>query len=230
MAKEFLTKRALIDQANTTVVILTSVAAFVFVFCAVATKTLASQAAYQNKIISGKRTAVKQLKTDLGAVSTLKTSYKAFTSTSQNVIGGNTNGTGAQDCSGKGQDGNNAKIVLDALPSSYDFPALTASLEKLMACQQVSITNITGTDEAASQASNTSSATPKAIPMTFSVSAEGSYDKLQGLVSAFEHSIRPVKVTALGLTGNKDKLTLTVTAETYFQPAKSLNISTKVVK
>ena len=52
------TKRALIDKANTRIVVYVSVAAFILVFSLVSTKTLIGQAAYQNRIISKKRVAV----------------------------------------------------------------------------------------------------------------------------------------------------------------------------
>src|SRR5882762_6204910 len=135
MAKTASTKRALIDKANSQVVIVTSIAAFILVFSMVATKTLISQATYQNRVIGAKKTAVKQLKADIKATDTLKSSYKAFVSTAQNAIGGNPDGTGQQD-------GNNTKIVLDALPSSYDFPALATSLDKLLTGQGVTINSI----------------------------------------------------------------------------------------
>src|SRR6266542_3157106 len=122
------TKRALISKANSTMVLATGIAAFVFVFSAVASKTLFSQAAYQNKVISQKKEALSTLKSDISAIGTLKSSYKSFVETPRNVLGGNPTGTGDQD-------GDNAKIVLDAMPSKYDFPALTASVEKLITAQ-----------------------------------------------------------------------------------------------
>src|SRR5579875_2370206 len=116
-------KRVLIDKANSRVVVVTSAAAFIVVFCLVAAHTLFSQLLYQNRIISAKKQALSQLRTDTTAVSQLDNSYVAFVSTPQNVLGGSSSGTGSQD-------GNNAQIVLDALPSKYDFPALATSLEK----------------------------------------------------------------------------------------------------
>ena len=126
MANTPSTKRALIDKANTAVVVAVSVATSLAVFSLVATKTLISQASYQNRVISAKRDAVNQLKSDLSAVQSLKKSYDAFNSTPQNAIGGDPNGSSRQD-------GTNSTIVLDALPSTYDFPALTTSLETLLA-------------------------------------------------------------------------------------------------
>ncbi len=217
------TKRFLINKANTTVVVLVSVAAFLAVFSLVAAKTLFNQYTYQNKIISGKRDALDQIKADITAATELKSSYNAFVGTSQNVIGGNSVGVGAQD-------GNNAKIILDALPSTYDFPALTTSLEKLLSSQKVKIDIITGTDDQVAQASNTSAASPQAVAIPFQVGVTGNYDQVKAVLNAFEHSIRPMQITKLDLSGNQSSLTLSIDAQTYYQPAKSLNIGTKVVK
>lgn len=224
MAKVVSTKRILIDKANTTVVIVTGIAAFVLVFCGVATKALISQAGYQNRVISAKKEAVQQLKTNIDAADALKSSYQGFTSTAQNVLGGNPGGNGPQD-------GNNAEIVLAALPSSYDFPALATSLEKLISSQNVEIQSITGTDDEVAQSANTQSATPEPVAIPFSVSVRGNYDGVKNLVATFERSIRPVEVQTLNISGNnKDGLSIDITAQTYYQPAKTLNISKTVVK
>ena len=216
-------KRTLIDKANTRVVVVVSIAAFLAVFSLVATKTLISQARYQDRVISAKRDARDQPKKDIDAVSDLKSSYEAFTSTAQNAIGGNPSGAGSQD-------GNNAKIVLDALPSSYDFPALATSLETLVANQGVKINTISGTDDGATQSANTSSSAPQPIAIPFTLSVTGSYPNVQKVISSLEKSIRPIQIQTLDISGSKDSLNLSVTAQTYYQPAKSLNITTKVIK
>jgi hypothetical protein len=218
------TKRILIDKANTRIVVYVSIAAFIFVFSLVATKTLISQAAYQNRVIGAKRTAVDQLKSDISATTQLKAAYGAFTSTPQNVIGGNPNGNG-------GQDGNNAKIVLDALPSSYDFPGLTTSLENLLTSQNgIKIDSISGTDDEVTQGNNQLSSTPQPSPIPFTAAVTGDYGSVQNVISTFERSIRPIQVQTLDLSGSNANITMTVTAQTYYQPAKSLNINKKVVK
>lgn len=217
------TKRILIDKANARIVVYVSVAAFLLVFSLVATKTLVSQAAYQNRVISKKKAAVAQLKTDISATDALKTSYHAFTNTTQNVLGGNPGGSGAKD-------GNNAKIVLDALPSGYDFPGLTTSLETLLNQQNVKINSITGTDDEVAQSGNQSSVNPQPVPIPFTVTVEGDYDGVQNVIKAFENSIRPIQLQQMQVSGNKDKLTLNVTAQTYYQPAKSMSIKKEVVK
>lgn len=216
-------KRLMIDQANAKIVVYVSVAAFIVVFSLVATKTLISQASYQNHVISKKRAAVTQLKTDIAATGQLKTAYDAFTNTPQNMIGGNPDSNGPQD-------GSNAKLVLDALPSNYDFPGLTTSLEALLNGQGVTISSITGTDDEVAQSANKTSVTPQAVPIPFSISVQGNYASIQNVINAFQNSIRPLQVLTFNLAGTQDKLTLSLTAQTYYQPAKSLNINKVVVK
>lgn len=217
------TKRVMIDKANARIVLFVSIAAFIVVFSLVATKTLASQAAYQNKVISTKRAAVNQLKSNVDSVNQLKTAYDAFTSTSQNVLNGDPNGTGPED-------GNNAQIVLDALPSSYDFPGLTTSLETLLGDQNVKIDSISGTDDEVAHSANTSSSAPQPVPIPFQVSVEGDYNGVQRVVSAFGRSIRPMQLQTLDISGSNNNLVLSVTAQTYYQPAKSLKINKEVVQ
>jgi Tfp pilus assembly protein PilO len=216
-------KRLLIDKANARVVVYVSIAAFILVFSLVATKTLISQANYQNHVISKKRAAVNQLKSDIATSDQLKKHYQAFNSTAQNAIGGNPDGTGSQD-------GNNAKIVLDALPTDYDFPGLTTSLEALLGGQNVKIDSISGTDDEVAQSSNQSSTNPQPVAIPFSVSVEGDYTGVQNVIGVFEKSIRPIQIQAIDISGAQGKLTMSVTAQTYYQPAKSLNISKTVVK
>ncbi len=217
------TKRVLIDKANTRIVAVTGVAAFVVVFALVASKTLVSQAAYQNRLINANKQALSQLKTDISTTSQLVNSYQAFVNTPQNVIGGNPQGSGPKD-------GDNGQIVLDALPSQYDFPALATSLEKLITSQKLQIQSITGTDEELTQQSDQSSPNPTPVPMPFQISVVGNYQAIQSLVDVFNRSIRPFQIQTLQLSGSENAMTLTISAQTYYQPQKTLQITKKVIQ
>lgn len=223
MAKKLSSKRALLDKTNSTMVIIVSVAAFVAVFSLVATKSLISQAQYQNRVIDAKKDARNQLIEDIAVVEKLKPAYNAFVGTLTNIIGGNSQANGPQD-------GDNAKIILDALPSRYDFPALTTNLDTLVSSQGAQLTSISGTDDEVAQSSNTISGSPKPVPMPFSLTVTSDYGKIQQTVSAFERSVRPIKINTMTITGSQDKLTMNITAETYYQPAKTFNVGKKVVK
>jgi hypothetical protein len=217
------TKRTLISKANSTIVVSTMVAAFVLVFAIVAGKSLLSQAAYQNRVIDAKGKALTTLKTDLAARDTLQEAYTDFVDQNPNLIGGNPNGTSKQDT-------DNAQLVLDALPSRYDFPALATSLERLVTTQNLKIMSINGTDEEVTQSQNKESPNPTPIAMPFQVQVNGSYDAVQSLVDVFQRSIRPFQIQTIELTGDNASMTVRIQAQTFYQPEKNLNITSEKVK
>lgn len=217
------TKRSLINKANSTIVISTAVAAFVLVFSLVAGKSLIGQIGYQNKVIGVKKTALKQLQVDLAARDSLEQSYKSFVDDDPNALGGNPKGVAEKD-------GDNAKLVLDALPSKYDFPALTTSLEKLIVEQNLKILGISGTDQEADQAANQISPDPMPTAMPFQVQVSGSYTSIQSLVDVFLRSIRPFQIQSIELSGDESSMTATLSAETFYQPEKSLEIKQERVR
>lgn len=224
MAKTNLfTKHALISQASSRMVVAASIATFIVVFGLVASKTLVSQVAYQNKVINARKTAQTTLQNDLKARDGLVTAYKSFISTPQNIIGGSTTGTGSKD-------GDNAKIVLDALPSSYDFPALTTSIAALVTGNGLSLNSITGTDDELAQSAQTTTTSPQPVPMPFEVQVSGSFGNVKNFVTTLENSIRPIQVQTVSLSGSDNDMQADITAQTFYQPGKSLNIKTQVVK
>jgi hypothetical protein len=217
------TKRSLIGKANSTMVIATTVAAFVLVFALIAGKSLISQVAYQNRVIDAKKTALAQLRDDLDARDSLQQSYRSFVAKNPNVLGGNASVAGERD-------GDNAKLVLDALPSKYDFPALTTSLEKMVSQQNLKIDGISGTDQEVNQAGKQTSPNPAPVPMPFQVEVSGAYPSIQSLVDVFLRSIRPFQIQTLELSGDESSMSATITAQTFYQPEKSLKISKELVK
>lgn len=214
-------KRLQIDKANSSMLIMIAVAAFIVSFSVVAGRALLSTRAYQGRIIKEKETAVKQLKANIEATNSLVTSYKAFVETSENVIGGNPRGTGERD-------GDNAKIVLDALPSKYDYPALASSLEKIISGKNHPLESIQGVDDEIAQSSQQ---TPQPVEVPFQVSVGGNFASAKDLLGIFEKSIRPIRVKVLQFdAGDDGSLDITVDALTYYQPAKTIKIETKEVQ
>jgi len=216
-------KRVQIDKSQSTMLITTAVAAFFLAFMLVGGKALVDQIRYQNKVIGTKKEAVAQLRSNVQATSSLNNSYKAFVSTSQNVIGGNPQGTGQED-------GDNAKIILDALPSKYDFPALATSIEKIINSQNMAISSIGGSDDEVAQIEKEASPSPETVEMPFQVSVTGNYQGAQGLITAFNRSIRPFQIKKLSISGSQNQMTMNIDGTTYYQPAKNFNITKKVVK
>ncbi len=217
-------KRQLIDKANASMIVAIAVAAFVVTFSLVASRALLSQRSYQSRVITGKEKAVKQLDSNKQAVQQLAVSYKAFVDTPDNVIGGNPNGTGDRD-------GNNAKIVLDALPSKYDFPAFITSVETLLKTKNFPLGQIGGTDDEVSQ-SSAKNTEPVEIPFQMATQV-GGYGNVKDMLETLELSIRPIKIKTLHISGGSEtesKLSVEVEGVSYFQAAKGLTIEKKVMK
>jgi hypothetical protein len=218
------TKRIAISKANAQMVGIVAAAAFVTIFCLVASNAVFSQNRYQARVISAKEKAHKQLQANLQTFGDLQTAYKAFDGASTNVIGGNPAGNGPND-------GPNSQIILDALPPTYDFPALASSIEKVVSGNGLTITSISGTDDQLNQQNNTSSPSPQpvSIPFSFTVS-NASYASVGQLMTKLQQSIRPISVDTIDMSGSDSDMTATITAHTYFEPAKSVSITKKVIK
>lgn len=223
MANRLSTKRLHIEKANAAMAIIVAIASFVVVFSLFASRGLLSKRSYQNKVIAEKKVALDQLKSNNQAATQLVDAYKVFASTPDNVIAGSSGGKGDKD-------GDNAQIILDALPSKYDFPAVASSLEKVLTDEGIAIDSITGIDDEINQAKQQQSSTPSAIPIPFQIAVKGDFGSLEDLFTLMERSIRPFQIQKVTLTASGSEITNTVTAQTYYQPAKNVSITKKVVE
>jgi Tfp pilus assembly protein PilO len=224
------TKRSLIDQADKRMLTFAGIAAFVVIFSIVASKSLISQLGYQNRLASAKQTALNQLTTDLTSEHSLINSYQTFVSSSTNIIGGSTTSQGSLN------GGDNGQIILDALPSKYDFPAMLTSLNGLLNSSGATITSMSGVDEQLSQQSDQTSPSPQPVPMVFQFTVAGSYQNIQTLFDDLQRSTRPIQFQNVSIVAstnsktNQTVLTLTATAQTFYQPEKVFNITSEVVQ
>lgn len=213
------TKHKQVDKTQTMIFGIVIAASIVTVTALVAAKSFLSQAIYLGKVVNGKEKALKQLTSNEDAVNSLVTAYKAFASQDPNLIGGSSLGTG-------GRNGDNGRLVLDALPSKYDFPALATSLEKMLSGYNIG--SITGSDDSVAQEQNAGVVAP--VDMPFSINISTNYTGLQQLLGSFEKSIRPFQITKLSVSGTNSELKIDMAAKTFYQPEKSLKIENKEVK
>jgi hypothetical protein len=224
-------KHLLIDKANNMMFAIVAVASLVVVFSLLSAKALLSQSSFQHKVLKAKNTAISQLKSNIDAANTLKTQYDVFEKGDPNIIGGQ----GGTNSSSTGpSDGDNARIVLDALPDKYDFPALTSSVEKIVNNDHVAVQGITGTDNTGLTTSPTSptatSGQSQAQTMAVSIAAQTDYTTSLTLMKDLERSIRPFDVTNLQIQGSSSNLSITIQANTYYQPGITLQIGSQELK
>lgn len=211
-------KRARVDKDKSIIFAVVSVAAIITVAALMMAKGLWSQANYLNSVADKKETAVNQLKDNKEAVVSLEAAYKTFKDQNPNLLGGSSTGT-------EDRDGDNARLILDSLPSKYDFPALATSLERLLTGYEIN--GISGTDDTVSQAA---APTGNVIEMPFSVDVTTNYENLKSLINSFNRSIRPFQIMTLKFRGTSDNLQANIQAKTYYQPEHGLEITSEVVQ
>jgi hypothetical protein len=221
--KKVSVKHLQIDKSQSTMLLVIAGAVVVVVFCLFATKALVSKGIYQRRALHARQQVAKTLKSNYDSANTLFSQYTVFANDTTNVLGGSSTGNG-------NLDGDNPRIILDSLPSKYDAPALATSVEKVLTGKNITIESIKVIDDPATN-SDQPVASPKPMPITFSFSGTGTFFSSMQLMQDFERSIRPFDANSVEIEGTDNALRLTVGMTTYFQPAKSLDLTpTKVVK
>ena len=228
-------KHAIIDKANSTVVIAVSLAVFIVIFSLFATRTLFSQSLFQKRVIDEKKVALEVLKDNKQAVIELTEDYETFQGEAINVLGGDPKGTGPKD-------GDNATIVLDSLPSEFDYPGLSSSLEKVLVDGGYQISAIGGSerdtgapldgdideDDGTVIVSDNTIIEPVEIPFPFTV--EAAPDQVYNLLKLLESSIRPFHIETLKIESQGASLSARIGLKTYYQPATGLRVTSKEVR
>lgn len=217
-------KRGALNKTNAQVLAIVAAACFGTIFCLFAAKTVLSNNSYLAKVISEKQKVRDQLQDNQEEFGKLKAAYTAFDGASSNIIGGVKDGSGDND-------GSNSKIILDGLPPTYDFPALTSSVEKLVKDVNLRVSGIQGTDDQLNQQANAASPSPQTVEMPFSFTVENAnYASVQKVVSATQKSIRPLHIDKVTVSGGGSNMTLTLDIRTFYQPAKNVDYKTRTVK
>lgn len=218
-------KRLQIDRATAAIVIVVAIASFLTVFSLIAARALLSQRSYQARVIEEKEKAKKQLGENRKALEKLVVEYQAFVEAPVNVLGGNP----SPDARGE-RDGDNPRIILDSLPSKYDFPALVTSIEKILKEGKYKEGNFSGSDDEVAQSEKQPDSNPQPIEIPFQVNINAPYADVQSFIAKLEKSIRPIRIDVFSLDGAESEMNLSLNAKTYYQPGKSLDFKTKEVK
>lgn len=202
-------------------------ATIITVFCLTGAKVLVSKAMYQQRVINARNSSAKQLDKDVTDAKALSVQYKQvfLGNSALNIIGGDAN---APDTANP-PDGNNGKIVLDALPTTYDFPALLTSLSNMLGSNGVGTQSIGGTDQATTISSEPTY-NPQTQSIDLTISGTTTYTGAKRLMKDLERSIRPFDVTHLVLNGDQSNMVISINLSTYYQPAKTLTIPSKEIK
>lgn len=222
-SKNVSVKHLQLDKSQQSMLAVIAATVVIVVFCLFATKAMIVKGLYQRRVLNARHQVVSQLKSNYDSAQKLVNQYQVFADQDPNMLGGSATGGG-------NLDGDNARITLDSLPSTYDAPALATSLEKIMTGRHVTIDSISVTDDPVAN-SDKAQASPAVKTITFNFEGTADYNTAAKLLQDFERSIRPFDLNSLEISGTDNAMKLTVGMTTDFQPPKSLDLTpTKEVK
>jgi hypothetical protein len=214
-------------RAQSSIFFIVAACTVVTVFCLIATKSLMAQGSYQGHVLTARQKAVKQIKDNVSSAQQLASQYNTVFENSGpvNVLGGK------NDISQNAipPDGDNARLVLNALPSSYDFPALVTTISKILNSDGIQNPGVSGSDQSASIIIKPSP-TPTTIPIVIPISGTSSLAGVKKLFTDLQRSTRPFDITNIQISGGPSNMSFSLSMTTYVQPPKSLDITTKVIK
>ena len=220
-----LRKRQQIGQANRMMFLWIIIISMVVGVSAVLSLFLVQKILFGEKVLGEKNKTVKVLEDNLDNAKKLKDSI--------NVLGTN------KDLQSVSLNDNSStsglQSVLDALPADANPTALAASLQtKLLAgISGVSLETLAVDSASTAGDVGASNSDGTAIPIgfTFSVStSQGDYEALTKVLTQLERSIRPINVTMLTIEAQGSRSIMTVKGASYYQPAKDVQLTDKVVK
>jgi len=199
-------KREMISRANSTVFIAVTVSAVIVVFCLISFRFLWQKKAYNDRVISAKIKARKQIEDNSVAIDKLSEQFPDL----------------------QRKANNNDKTILHSLPPAYDYAALVTSMEFLADQAGVKLDSGVGEDVSASAIKEQNVSAPQEIILNLSVS--GNYENIVKYIDVLEKSIRPVIISTADFSGGNSEIKATIVAKTYYQPARTLDVSKEVIK
>lgn len=199
-------RRDKIAKANSTVFIATAVAAVIVVFSVISVRFLWQRKSYNDRVITAKTTARNDLQTNLENLDKLAEQFPALNESTTT----------------------NASTILHALPPTYDYAALATSVEFLARQAGVTLTGGLGEDQSSSALTSASVSSPQEVPLDLQVT--GSYENVVKFVQNLEVSIRPIVVTSANYSGGTAGISARISATTYYQPARNLDVQKEQVR
>lgn len=215
-------KREKIQQANKTMFLWVVVASAAVAICLVLAQFLIRQMIFNQKVISVKGQTNKTLVTNKQTFETIKSGVdKLISNNSLSSLKVAQTDTALQ-------------VVIDALPTSDDRAALATSLQQVVLSRSGAvIDSISVTDESSILPAGTvvetaDSSTPQEIKFNFVL--VGNYSQIGQTIADMERSIRPFSIDRLQIEGNGSQLRASVSAKTFYLPAKTMNVKTEALK
>ena len=220
-------KRQQIFKANRMMFLWVAMASAVIGFALVISISLMQRIIYNQKVIGEKNKTYSTLANNNKKVSQLEDQIKTI-NYSSDVL---------KKLRAKDSD-DPIQVVLDALPSDSNRLALGSSLQNVLLANipgsSLESMKVESTAEAGSvkkSTATTGTVENNSLDVTFTLKINsGSEDSIREMFTRLEKSIRTFKVTNVKIEYSLDKMNVTVTAKAYYEPAKVVELTEKVVK
>lgn len=221
-----LRKRTQISKANKVMFIWIAGASALVSFALVTSFFLGQKLIFNEKVLFEKNKTVGVLSINNGAVDELATNVRALDADEA---------LGLAKANEKDQA---IQVILDALPSDANSPALGASLQiKLLAgipgltLESLQVNPVEGIESLTPGTVEDASATAASDnQITFRFAISGTEDALRTALINLERSIRTIDITSLVIESQGDIQLMTVTGRAFYEPAKNVVLYDKVVK
>lgn len=204
-------KRQQIDSSKRTMFIAVASSAFISGVALVVTFFLVQQIWFHIKVIGAKQDTLSTIKKNITEVDDLKDNVRVLeTNEALNSVKSSNDSSALQ-------------VVLDALPTEPNADALGASLQDKfiggvsgIRIDSLAVDNVDTEDGDGS--------------IGFTMTVHGSADGLKELMTRFERSIRVIKLLSVNIQSGDDGLTMTIGGEAYYEPGRTIELGTEVVK
>ncbi len=218
-------KRQQIAQSNKVMFLWVAGASVIVSFALVASVFLVKQMIFQTKIIAAKAETNNTLQDNIETTPDLKREVEKLIA--------NQNLTEAR----AKADQNNLSVIFDALPYVADEIGFGSSLQSILLAglgtpENITINSLsdsTAVEEGVEEAGLPIPEGAQEVAFTFTIT--GTDKDIKEILTRFDRSIRPIQIDSLSLqAGGGNRVTATIQARTFYQPAKTLELKNKTVK
>jgi len=218
-------KRSQIAQANKTMFIWIAIASALVGAALVVSFFLAQKVIFNEKVLAEKGTTQSNLDNNNKVAPELVSQIQVL-DTNQALITSKAN-----------ENDQAVQVILDALPSDGNSLALGASLQNkllagipgIKAVEILQVDPIAGLETLTAETTVDASAAAATNEITFRLVVKGNQEAIKLVLQNFERSIRLITVTSLQVETQADGQVMTVVAKAYYEPAKSIELQSKVI-
>ncbi len=214
-------KRQQIDSSKRTMFIAVAVVALISGIALVVSFFLVQQIIFHGKIIAEKQDTLNTINSNINTIDSLKDNVRLLeTNTALNAVKSS-------------QESSALQVILDALPAEANADALGASLQIRFA-GEVSGLKIDNLQVVVPDENSTSTSMENVDTsgntVSFNMSVSGSADMLKAFLVRLERSIRVIEITSVDIQSGSGDLTMNLVGKAYYEPARKIELETKVVK